>query len=409
MNILFIQTFDNVGGAALVSWNLGNMLRSRGYNVKYIVGYKKSNSPIVYELNQNKLLNWLGKITNKNIKFMYRGLYSKILANDIDSGVSKEIFNHPWYKNADIIHCHNLHGNFFKLESLIKISQEKKVVWTLHDEWTIMASGACILQNKLINGFYIRDNLKLYPAMMWDNDKYLAHKKTEIYHKSDFRVVVPSKWLEKKVRSSILKNKQLHLVPNGIDVKIYKKQNKNEVRHELNLPLNKKIITFIADGGQKNSWKGWQYFQKIIRSFDNNDGLLFLSIGGQNTKADNNLLNINYIYSPKIIAKYYSASDLVLCASLAESFCLVVVEAAACGVPIVSFPVGVVPELIDHKKNGYIAKYKDWSDLKNGIEYILSLDNKKIEKVSKNLIEKVKNDYSLSKMVERYEKLYQRL
>lgn len=409
MNILFIQTFDNVGGAALVGWNLGHMLRRRGHNVRYLVGYKQSSSPIVYELNQNKLLGWLVRTINKNIKFMYRGLYSKLIANDIYLGDSQEIFDHPWYKDADIIHFHNLHGNFFKLELLIKISQEKKVVWTLHDEWAIMASGTGILQNKLVNGFYIRSNRKSYPAMVWNNDKYLTSKKAEIYSKSNFKIVVPSKWLEQKVGTSILKNKNITVIPNGVDLSVFNPQDKAKVRQELGLPVNKKIVTFIADGGKKNSWKGWRYIQKVIESFGADKNILFLAIGGRGSSTSNNLLNVDYISSPQIIAKYYGASDLILSASLVESFGLVAVEAAACGIPTVSFPVGVIPELIDYKKNGYIAKYKNWRDLKDGVAYILSLNDDNIKRISTSLVKIVKDNYSQNQMVEKYEKLYQNL
>lgn len=402
-----IETFDNQGGAAILAKNLGDGLEKKGHTVHYLVGYKKSNNPNVEQINKRPFLDYISRKKGKDYNFMYSGLSSKLLANDIDFGAQQEITNHTWFKSADIVHLHNLHGNYFNLETLIDICKLKKTIWTLHDEWAIMASGAGILENKMANGFYLRSNLKTYPAMAWNNDKYLISKKTEIYSKSDFRVVVPSKWLEHKVKTSVLKNKKITVIPNGIDVSIFNPQNQVVARQELGLPLNKKIITFIADGGQKNSWKGWQYIEKVIKSFRGNVNQIFLSIGGQNTKGFNYLLNIKYIDKPTTIAQYYSASDVLLSASLVESFGLTIVEAAACGTPIVSFPVGIVPEIVEHKKNGYIAQYKDWQELKKGIEYILSLSSKKMTVVSSNLVKKVKGNYSLSQMVDKYEKLYQ--
>jgi glycosyltransferase involved in cell wall biosynthesis len=61
----------------------------------------------------------------------------------------------------------------------------------------------------------------------------------------------------------------------------------------------------------------------------------------------------------------------VITPSLAESFSLVTLEALCCGTPVVAFSVGGIPDLIDHKLNGYLAKYRDVEDLTKGVLYCL--------------------------------------
>ena len=83
MNILVIGTTDIVGGAAKVGWNIGNIAEKQGHKVNYIVGRKKTNSANVYELNQNNLIDSLGKRLGKNLTLFASQSRDFLLANDI--------------------------------------------------------------------------------------------------------------------------------------------------------------------------------------------------------------------------------------------------------------------------------------------------------------------------------------
>lgn len=412
MKILFINTIDNVGGAALVMRNLGHQLQQIGHDVKYIVGFKKSKDQDVYQIKKNFFIDFLTKKTGIDFNFIYCGVLTKIFANDIDFGASDEITSHPWYKEADIVHCNNLHGNFMKLETIIRLSSEKKMIWTTHDSWSILNHGASIIDEKIRNGFYRRKRLHTYPAMLWDNGEYLAESKRKIYANSFFEIVVPSKWLLDKVKHSVFKNNCINLIHNGINTNIFKRYEKKSSRLRLNLPLNKKIILFVANSGTSNPLKGWSYIEKLIDHFRGNDNLFFLCIGGSQKdekKTGSNVKYVKYINDNNLLAQYYSSADIFLFTSLVESFGLVPIEAMSCGLPIVAFPVGIIPEVIIHKKNGYIARYKDFNDLIKGIKYISSLDDSTLSNISLELIERIKSNFSLDVMTEKYLNLYNQI
>jgi glycosyltransferase involved in cell wall biosynthesis len=72
----------------------------------------------------------------------------------------------------------------------------------------------------------------------------------------------------------------------------------------------------------------------------------------------------------------YNATDIFIAPSLAETFGYVILESLACGTPVVGFDVGGIPDLIKHKENGYLAKYKDSDDLTTGIKYCLENSTK---------------------------------
>lgn len=407
LNILIIGTVDNKGGAAGVGWTVGEGLRALGHDVKYIVGYKFSRSPNVYELSKPPILGWLDQFLPIKLTPLFRYFRSFLLANDIDMGASREILSHPWYKRADIIHCHNLHGSYFRLSTLATMAREKRVVWTLHDMWAI--TGNCVYtNNKEVwqQGISTKTRMMEYPPMLWNNSKYLWENKKSIYAKAkDLEIVVPSIWLKDRVTSSILKDKSVSLIHNGIDTSTFIPGNKSKLRTKLNLPKDKRIIAFVAQGGEHDPRKGWSYIADIATNHLNDANLLFLCIGGKEDKEEANIRYIANINDPRLLSSYYAASDVFLFTSLAENCPLVILEALSCGLPVVSFAVGGVPELVLHKKNGYIAKYQDGNDLGNGLDWILGLSVDKLEKMSLSNRSRIKQHFSISKMVGSYVKL----
>ena len=74
-----------------------------------------------------------------------------------------------------------------------------------------------------------------------------------------------------------------------------------------------------------------------------------------------------------------------------------------------AFETGGIPELVEHKVNGYIAKYKDSDDLKTGLEYLLNLSPEEIEKMRQYSINKIQASFTIEKMADQYIELYKNL
>ena len=67
----------------------------------------------------------------------------------------------------------------------------------------------------------------------------------------------------------------------------------------------------------------------------------------------------------------YNAANIFIAPSLAEAFGYIVMESLCCGTPVVGFDVGGIPDMISHKENGYLAKYKDSEDIADGIIFCI--------------------------------------
>jgi putative sugar O-methyltransferase len=384
MNILHINTIDNKGGAAKIAWNLRKDLESRGHISTMYVGIKYSNDPDVHVISWRLLQHKLMHLTGSDLHFTN----------------SDEIIKTDVYKNADVIHCHNLHSGFFDLSTMEKMGKEKPIVWTIHDLWPMTAgctdTGRCAGEKP-----------RRFLLFLWDRRKAILKEKKKIYNNTHLHVVAGSKWMQQHVKNSILKDNKQHLIYHGIDTRSFKPYDKEEARKRLGLPLDKKIVLFVAVGGSKNGTKGWSFVERTIVHYQESEDITFLCIGGTPTEKLKNVIYVDYIEDKTLLARYYSASDVFLYPTLADSFGLVVAEAMACGVPVVTFDTDAIPELVEHKKNGYVTEHKDFSDLLAGLKWVLELNAEAIKKIREESAKKIAEHFSLNRMTDEYVELYE--
>ncbi|MBT4651924.1 MAG: glycosyltransferase [Candidatus Pacebacteria bacterium] len=410
--ILVIGTTEKMGGAAGVSWKIAENLRQEDFWIRHMVGYKKDLSNYVYQFKQPKIIQKIDSYTRFNVVSHVRLLRSYILANDISFGVTDELLQHPWYKQANIIHFHNLHGSFFNLKKLEDISRDKSVVWTLHDMWSF--TGHCTHSyscDRWKKGCGNCPNLKISKPVAWDNTASILKMKEEIYQNSKLNIVVPSQWLYKKLDNSILSNQPRHLIHNGVNTNIFTSVKSRNAKEQLQLPINKKIILFVAHGGKSNTFKGGKYLDILTKAYKSNSEIFFVCIGAKRKKTlqENNIIYLPYIKKSKNLSLYFSASDLFLFTSQAENFPLVLLEALSGGIPILCFGVGGVPEIIEHKVNGYISKRNNETDLLKGANYLLNMKQERLLSMRKNNRKKAIKHFSVEKMVNLYKKLYEQI
>ncbi len=394
MNILVIGTTDTLGGAAKVSWELKEALEIAGTIVSMFVADKRSTDPSVQVIPRSMWRKYVGFLL---------GTESLISTN--------WILKTEEFKKADLIHCHNLHGRFFNLSTLQKMSLLKPVVWTLHDEWALTPHCAYTLEGTaMANGLYVCPSITTAPRILWDNSARLARARAKIYAQSKFHIVTPSQWLKNRTKHTVLAHQDVRLIPNGIDTSKFIQKDRSEARRTLNLPENKKIILFLANDAKDNTWKGWVYTERLLKRYQDRDDIIFLCVGNlRDHESEPNVRYGGHVSGAENLSCYYSAADALLFTSIAENFPLVILEAMSCGLPIVSFDVGGVREAVTHGENGYIAGYKDEAGLAEGLEWALALSTEERDRISKDSSEKAHSQYDTDMMVERYMSLYTEL
>src|SRR3989344_3533633 len=149
------------------------------------------------------------------------------------------------------------------------------------------------------------------------------------------------------------------------------------------------------------------YKQSNSQALKNNPNVLCLIIGGDQTVKTSNLIKTGYIDDESLLAKYFSAADIFLFPSTADNCPLVVLEALACGLPVVSFATGGIPELVEHQKIGYIARYKDSEDLAAGVRWMLTLSPAERNVMREAAVSKILSGFTLDHMTKQYLELYE--
>lgn len=104
----------------------------------------------------------------------------------------------------------------------------------------------------------------------------------------------------------------------------------------------------------------------------------------------------------------YSAADVTAVPSRSENFPNVVLESMACGTPCVGFAVGGIPDMIEHRENGFLAEPCDPSSLADGVVWVLG-NGLQGGDVSSAARSRVINNFSLEAVANRHLQLYAQL
>lgn len=398
-NILYINTTPFGGGAAAVMQRLGSMMRQRGDQIQVLTRVVESNSAgnALTTSSVGGLLSWC----------LWRGQQDYYIQK------SHQLRNHPHFRKADILHLHNLHGDYFNLWSLPLLSALKPTVWTLHDMQALTGHCAHSLDCdrwQLETGCGHCPYLKAYPRLWRDTTHQLWKNKQTIYTHSSLYLVTPSVWLQRLVEKSLLREQPLVCIPNGADTNIYRLQDKDNARRLLGFPLNVPLIGGCADDGMANPWKGGKYTLNTIlelkKSFPD---LHFLNIGIKTAPTELQHIDwvhhIPYVNEPAHLALLYAALDFLLYPTLADNHPLVCIESLCCGTPIVGFATGGVPEIVRDGLDGLLVPPHDGISLTKAA--VTLLQNKMLQKhMSQEAAVNSKKCFNLELFAQRYENLY---
>lgn len=419
MKILLLNTSEITGGAAIACNRLLHAIIKKGINAKMLVKDKKTDNINVVTINNCKLKNIINNfrfLWERIIIFLTNHLSKVNLFNVSIANTGNDISNHPLVKEADVIHLHWINQGFLSIKDISKLLELKKpLVWTMHDQWAY--TGICHYTsgcNKFENQCFECHKLKN------PNKKDISYKlfkqKEKLYKNKNITLVGCSNWIANQAKKSNLsKHASIVSIPNPIDTMVYYPKNKEKMRKLFNFPENKKYILFGACK-VTDERKGFTYLKEageILLKKKNilKDELMIVVFGGNSNEVASMLpfqvFSVGYINNIEKMVSLYSAVDMFLIPSLEDNLPNTIMESMACGTPCIGFNVGGIPEMIDHKKNGYVAEYKNATDLATGINWIIKEAN--YNQLSINARNKVEIEYNEGNIAEKYIELYKKI
>ncbi|HEY8781977.1 MAG TPA: glycosyltransferase family 4 protein [Mucilaginibacter sp.] len=417
MRVTLINTSDAGGGAPAACMRLLKALELKRVEVQMQVQEKKTDEPRVKSIGDDV-------ISRLKIKFNF--LYERLpfiwfKAKDRSvrfalstADIGTDISGQAAILNADILHLHWTNGGYLSINNLKKLFETgKPVVWTLHDMWAFTGgchySGGCDhFKNQCGDCWMLRDRDKKdisFAGWMRKNDMFKPAK--------NIVFVTCSYWLAGVARtSSLLKGFRIETIPNPIDIEIFSPKDKTALRGKWNINLNSKIILFGA-ANILDRRKGITYLVDSLNDLKNNYqdvSDIEIVIFGKNKSFDVSQLpfkvhELNIITSQHDLAELYSLADVFVTPAIEDNLPNTVMEALACGTPVVAFNTGGIPDMVEHKKNGYLAEFKSSADFAAGIHYILNSQQK--EALGGNARNKVLENFTNEIVASKYMAVYQ--
>lgn len=392
MKIVSIN-LGNAGSTGGIARNIKRYAKNRGIEV--YTAYPDSKSTRPFEDHDIVIGKDFFRKINRKLAFLtgYNGCFSPFATYSFIKTLRKI--------SPDIIHLHNLHHSYCNLPMLFEYirSSGVKVVWTLHDCWSF--TGQCpyfTMENceKWKTGCYDCPQYHLYPESMVDRTALMWKKKKKWFAGiNNLHIVTPSQWLADLVGQSYLKDYDVRVINNGIDVGVFKPTN-SDFKNVHNIE-GKKIILGSAFGWGKR--KGYDVFLELANQLS--DEFKIVLVGNVGTLPRNEkILYIGRTHDQKELAALYTCADVFANPTREEVLGLVNVEALACGTPVVTFRTGGSPETLDATSGSVV----DADDVETFKKEILRVVNER-PFASENCIRRSQN-FTVQKMLEQYVQLY---
>ncbi|QLE96775.1 glycosyltransferase [Neptunomonas phycophila] len=278
-----------------------------------------------------------------------------------------------WVKDFDVINIHWT-ARFLSVENIAYLSNlDKPLVMTIRD--MLPLTGGCHYfhgcekwKRDCSDCPQLIDNFDNFPQ------KVLQTKRQE-YNFKNITLVALSQHTKSIIEQVPAFNEcRVEVIPNSIETDVFRPYDKVEARKKLGLPLDRKIIGYVPSFSSEV--KGYKEAIEVFDSLKNSctDAPLVMLVGNK-TPADDAIsldkISLGYIADNERLAIAYSAADVVIVASLEETFSNTTAESISCGTPVVGFKTGAIPDLVQEGITGYCYDIGDVNGLISGLQNVL--------------------------------------
>jgi glycosyltransferase involved in cell wall biosynthesis len=436
MNILQVNTYDLGGGAERISADLLDGYRARGHSSYSAVRRRRETTSVALvipnDVYRNRFTRACLSLEHLFIRARMRGfpMACRMLGSVGEPGrwLNKrrgiEDFEFPGTRHLlslldqkpDILHLHNLHGGFFDLRELPRLTRHIPCVITLHDEWMYTGHCACTFGcSRWQRGCGQCPDLTIPPAIPFDGTSYNLRTKKEIYEESELYLATPSQWLMDRALNSVLRPavRDWKVIPNGIDLSVFHPSSKSAARRELSLPQNAWISLFVGFNLSSNRFKDYKSIESAITQAGMGSVrphyLVCVGEAGEEQRRGSSVIRfVDYQPNRNKLARYYQAADVYLHASHADNFPTAILEAMGCGTPVIATRIGGIPEQIEDGTTGFLVPAHDPDAILERVMW-LHRNESLCRAIGIAASQRARTLFSLELMVDRYLAWYEQI
>lgn len=380
MRVVHVGYSDGIGGAARATWRLHNAMVKLGLDSWMVVTNKVSGDIRVVGLNQRFFHRALRHLLRAPIQCLqafhqrFHPVYSSL--NVLPTGLisaAEEL-------KPDVIHLHWVGANAASIEEIGAI--RCPTVWTLRDMWAFC--GANHYDQDLDSSVWrcgVQSLSQIWSPSRGDCiEKLTWLRKRRAWRRLPVHLVAISRWLADCAnRSALFAGKQISMIPNTLDLDLFRPYDPIAVRQICGLPDARPIILFGADGGLRDPRKGGDLLSEALRQLP--EKVLkkqpLFCVFGQSAPEQAPTLPIEVRFLGRInddlrLAMLYAAADVMVIPSRLEALGQTGTEAQACGCPVVTFDSTGTADLVEHQVTGYLSTAGSSSSLAEGIGWALA-------------------------------------
>lgn len=409
MKISVLNNCDIEGGAARAAFRICEGIRGLGADVSMLVQHKDSDR------------HWVIGPEGRFNKIASRILpHLDLLPLMRYPARKKAYWSLNWLPNpafvldrinaADVVHLNWVGGGYAPIAALRKI--RRPIVWTLHDTWGY--TGGCHSTAGCDN---FTKSCGSCPQLGSMNEKDLSRttwsSKRRNWVDVPFTLVAPSQWLAGEARrSSLFAGRRVEVIPNGIDLNVFRPIDKLVARRLLNLPEHGPFILFGAINSTSDNNKGYDCLQEALLALSSDPALTNATLLVFGASEPKNPIPVGFpvrffgrLHDDIALALLYSAADVMVVPSRQEAFGQTASEAMACGTAVVAFAATGLLDIVDHLDTGYLAQPFDPADLARGIKWVVE-DSTRCQQLAANGRRKCEKKFDISLVAQQYLDLY---
>lgn len=322
---------------------------------------------------------------------------------------TRKLLNFLEKDKPDIIHLHNLHGNYINLKELLGYTAEKKIpiVITLHDCWfftgkcTHFINTGCYKWKKECGKCPQLHLDNVNPTFFDQTRRCFLDKQKWFGIQSKLGIVGVSEWITNEAKDSILKTGLIESIPNWIDINTFRMTDSS-----MNIDgiSGKKIVLMVATA--ISEIKGYNEMIYLSNHLPTDYKIIIVGHNSNNLDIPANVIHIESVDEKKKMAELYTLADVCVNTTKYESFGLVSIESMACGTPVIVYnntaSAYIVPQgcgvVIDEDK-GYDIIVKAVFDICAGEKTMPSYE------ISRTIHEMYSQEKSIKRYIEFYKKL----
>jgi glycosyltransferase involved in cell wall biosynthesis len=201
------------------------------------------------------------------------------------------------------------------------------------------------------------------------------------------------------------------VIPNGVDLSLFSPGDRGEARKRLGLPHDAHVLVFTAQGARTNPYKDFGTLRAALARLGASPGsqvaAVALGEAGEEERLGRVTLRSQPFAAHEEVATYLRAADLYVHATRADNHPLAVLEALACGLPVVSGRVGGIREQLT-EETGVLVEPGNVEALAAAIDSLLS-DEERRARMSASAASAARDRFGLERQVQAYLDLYEEI